>query len=84
MTTLDQRIRQAEHRLFDELGLNVHERFLELPSTGLRLRVLAAGHGRPLPLLHGVTQTGAIWGTADAQTQRLRTTGDRPAGSWLV
>lgn len=61
MTTLDNRARQAEQRLFDELGLAVQERFLELPRSGLRLRVLAAGRGLPLLLLHGVTQTAAVW-----------------------
>jgi pimeloyl-ACP methyl ester carboxylesterase len=67
MTTLETRIRQAEQRLFDELGLDVQERFVELPSTRLRLRVLAAGSGRPLLLLHGVTQTGAVWAPLQAE-----------------
>jgi pimeloyl-ACP methyl ester carboxylesterase len=61
MTTLDTCIRQAEQRMFDEFDLNVQERVLELPSTRLRVRVLAAGSGHPLLLLHGVTQTAAVW-----------------------
>src|SRR3954447_3406579 len=58
---LEERIRGAEHALFAEAQLDVDEFFLDLPRTGLRLRVLAHGEGPPLVLLHGVSLSAAAW-----------------------
>jgi len=57
--TLDDRIRAAESRLFDRVGLRPEESFLDLPSA--RLRVLSVGSGPPLVMLHGVSLAAAAW-----------------------
>jgi pimeloyl-ACP methyl ester carboxylesterase len=59
--TLDSRIRRAEERLFESSGLDATAAFVELGRTGVRLRVLSFGSGRPLLLLHGVTLSAAAW-----------------------
>lgn len=59
--TLEQRIRNAEADLFRNVGAEVEESFLDLANTGIRLRLLAAGSGSPLVLLHGVTLSAAAW-----------------------
>ena len=59
--TLEQRIRNAEADLFRNVGAEVEESFLDLANTGIRLRLLAAGRGSPLVLLHGVTLSAAAW-----------------------
>jgi pimeloyl-ACP methyl ester carboxylesterase len=58
---LDHRIREAETRLFERHGLQPEESFLDLASTGVRLRVLSVGAGPPLVLFHGVTLAAAVW-----------------------
>ncbi len=58
---LERRIRAAEARLFARYGLVVEESFAELASSGLRLRILTAGAGPDLVLLHGSALTSAIW-----------------------
>jgi pimeloyl-ACP methyl ester carboxylesterase len=59
--TLEQRIHSAEARLFATVGAEVDESFLELGTTGLRVRLLSRGSGRPLVLLHGVSLSAAAW-----------------------
>jgi pimeloyl-ACP methyl ester carboxylesterase len=58
---LDQRIREAETRLFARSGLQPEESFLDLASAQVRLRVLSVGTGTPLLMLHGVTLAAAVW-----------------------
>jgi hypothetical protein len=57
---LDQRIREAETRLFARGGLQPEESFLDLASAQVRLRVLSVGTGTPLLMLHGVTLAAAV------------------------
>ncbi len=59
--TLEQRIRHAEADLFQTVGAQVDESFLELATTGARLRLLSHGSGPPLVLLHGVSLSAAAW-----------------------
>ncbi len=59
--SLEDRIRAAERELFSGLGLELSESFLALRRTGLRVRVLSAGTGRPLVFLHGVSLSTAVW-----------------------
>lgn len=59
--TLEERIRKAEADLFDTVGAEVEESFLELASTGARVRLLAHGSGPPVVLLHGVSLSAAAW-----------------------
>ena len=58
---LERRIHDAERDLFAALGADVEESFLELAQTGLRVRVLSHGHGPAVVLLHGVSESAAIW-----------------------
>ena len=53
--TVEHRIHQVEAALFDSVGAEVEESFLDLATTGVRVRLLAAGSGPPLLLLHGVS-----------------------------
>ncbi len=57
----EHRIREAEARLFARGGLQPEESFLDLGAAGVHLRVLSAGTGPPLVLLHGVSLAAAIW-----------------------
>jgi pimeloyl-ACP methyl ester carboxylesterase len=59
--TLEQRIHAAEADLFATVGAEVNESFLELTTSGSRLRVLSSGSGSPLVLLHGVSLSAAAW-----------------------
>jgi pimeloyl-ACP methyl ester carboxylesterase len=58
---LEQRIHDAERELFAATGADVTESVLELAQTGLRVRVLSHGHGPPVVLLHGVSESAAVW-----------------------
>ncbi len=58
---LDDRIRNAERRLFARYELEPQESFVDLPSAEVRLRVLSVGAGPVLVLLHGVSLAGAAW-----------------------
>jgi pimeloyl-ACP methyl ester carboxylesterase len=57
----EQRIRDAEGNLFAAVGADVEEFFLDLAQTGLRVRVLSHGRGPAVVLLHGVSESAAIW-----------------------
>ena len=59
--SLEQRIRSAETDLFHSVGAEVDESFLDLPNTGIRIRLLSYGNGPPVVLLHGVSLTAAAW-----------------------
>jgi pimeloyl-ACP methyl ester carboxylesterase len=59
--SLDRRIRSAEDRLFETYGLRPVERFVDLPTARVRLRVLGLGTGPPLVFLHGVSLAAAAW-----------------------
>jgi 2-hydroxy-6-oxonona-2,4-dienedioate hydrolase len=56
-----QAFRLSEQRLFDHYGLQVEERFLDLPKPPLRARVLVAGDGPPLVMVHGGLSVAASW-----------------------
>ena len=58
---LERRIHDAERNLFAAVGADVDEFFLELAQTGLRVRVLSHGRGPAVVLLHGVSESAAIW-----------------------
>jgi pimeloyl-ACP methyl ester carboxylesterase len=58
---LDQRIRDAEARLFMHSDLQPEESFVDLGSAQVRLRVLSVGAGPPLVMLHGVSLAAAVW-----------------------
>jgi pimeloyl-ACP methyl ester carboxylesterase len=58
---LERRIHDAERDLFAAVGAEVEEFFLDLARTGLRVRVLSHGRGPAVVLLHGVSESAAIW-----------------------
>lgn len=53
--------RDAERSLFEHYGVDVDERFVDLPAPRLRVRVLVVGSGRPLVLIHGGLGVAAQW-----------------------
>jgi len=59
--TLEHRIRDAEADLFAMLGIHVQESTLALARSGLKLRMIAHGSGRPVLLLHGISLGAAAW-----------------------
>ena len=59
--TLEERIHKAEADLFHTAGAEVDESFLDLATTGVRVRLLVHGSGPPLVLLHGVSLSAAAW-----------------------
>jgi pimeloyl-ACP methyl ester carboxylesterase len=59
--SLERRIHDAERNLFAAIGADVDEFVLELAQTGLRVRVLSHGRGPAVVLLHGVSESAAIW-----------------------
>jgi 2-hydroxy-6-oxonona-2,4-dienedioate hydrolase len=58
---LERRIHDTESNLFAAVGADVEEFFLDLARTGLRVRVLSHGRGPAVVLLHGVSESAAIW-----------------------
>jgi 2-hydroxy-6-oxonona-2,4-dienedioate hydrolase len=54
-----ERYRQAERAVWNRYGLAPTERFIELASPAVRLRVLEVGSGEPILFLHGTVGPGA-------------------------
>jgi pimeloyl-ACP methyl ester carboxylesterase len=54
-----ERYREAERELWDHYGLEPNERFLDLDSPAVRLRVLEVGSGDPLLFVHGTVGPGS-------------------------
>jgi len=69
---LERRIHDAESDLFAAVGADVDEFFLDLARTGLRVRVLSHGHGPAVILLHGVTESAAIWAPLFPELRHFR------------
>jgi pimeloyl-ACP methyl ester carboxylesterase len=66
------RLAAAERRLHARYGLRVAERYLELAQPRLRVRVLEAGGGPPLLLLHGITLLADHWAPLLAELPGFR------------
>jgi len=69
---LERRIHDAERNLFAAVGADVDESFLELAQTGLRVRVLSHGRGPAVVLLHGVSESAAIWAPLFTKLRHFR------------
>jgi pimeloyl-ACP methyl ester carboxylesterase len=69
---LERRIHDAEGNLFAAVGAEVGEFFLDLAQTGLRVRVLSHGRGPAVVLLHGVSESAAIWAPLFAKLGHVR------------
>jgi pimeloyl-ACP methyl ester carboxylesterase len=70
--TLEDKIRDAETRLFEAAGLDPDASFVELRRTGVRLRVLGFGSGQPVVLLHGLANSAATWTSLLAELDGFR------------
>lgn len=57
----EERYRSAERALWDHWGLRPQERWVQLPSTGTRVRVLDVGHGPPVLFVHGAAVGASCW-----------------------
>jgi pimeloyl-ACP methyl ester carboxylesterase len=69
---LERRIHDAERNLFAAAGADVEEFFLDLAQTGLRVRVLSHGRGPAVVLLHGVSESAAIWAPLFTKLRHFR------------
>ena len=69
---LEQRIHDAERNLFAAVGADVDEFVLELAQTGLRVRVLSHGRGPAVVLLHGVSESAAVWAPLFTKLRHFR------------
>ncbi len=68
----ENRFREAERRLFDAAGVEHRERWLELPTLGVRTRVLEAGAGEPVLFLHGGPMAAGTWAYVAAALRGFR------------
>jgi pimeloyl-ACP methyl ester carboxylesterase len=69
---LEQRIHDAERNLFADVGADVDEFVVELAQAGLRVRVLSHGRGPAVVLLHGVSESAAIWAPLFTKLRHFR------------
>jgi pimeloyl-ACP methyl ester carboxylesterase len=69
---LERRIHDAERDLFAAVGVDVEESSLELAQVGLRVRVLSHGRGPAVVLLHGVSESAAIWAPLFPELRQFR------------
>jgi len=58
-----ERYREAERALWNYYGLEATERFIDLHSPAVRLRVLEVGSGEPVLFVPGTAGTGPYWGS---------------------
>lgn len=82
-TNLEQRIHGAERELFDAVGAEIDESVLDLARTGLRVRVLSHGQGPSVVLLHGVSESAAIWAPLFTELRDFRLLAVDPPGHGL-
>jgi 2-hydroxy-6-oxonona-2,4-dienedioate hydrolase len=69
---LERRIHDAEGNLFSAIGADVEEFCLDLARTGLRVRVLSHGRGPAVVLLHGASESAAIWAPLFTELRHFR------------
>src|SRR6185437_7581523 len=69
----------AEQALFREVGLDYEVRWVEIPSLGIKARVLEAGEGKPLVFVHGGAAFAGNWAQLMARLKNRRMLAvDRP------
>lgn len=66
------RLRDAEARVWDEVGLAPTELRVPLPTLGSDVRVLEAGTGPPVLFVHGASVAAASWADLAARLPRFR------------
>jgi pimeloyl-ACP methyl ester carboxylesterase len=57
------RYREAERSLWHHYGLEPNQRFVEVSSPAVRLRVVEVGSGPPVLFIPGTAGTGPYWGS---------------------
>ena len=57
------RLRDAERRMWDAVGVLPTERRLDLQQTGVQVRVQEVGDGPPILFVHGASNSGTSWAT---------------------
>jgi len=67
-----ERYRQAERTLWGHYGLDPTERFIDLDSPRVRLRVVEVGSGDPVLFVPGSAGTGPYWGALVRELNGLR------------
>lgn len=73
------RFLEAEREFFEHSGVSVRSSFAELPRLGLRARVLEAGAGDPILMLHGGGGVAGLFAPLMARMPRGRLVApDRP------
>ncbi len=68
----EEHYRAAEQALWASVGASVTERSLDLPATGVRVRVQELGDGQPILFIHGANTSGASWATLAARLPGYR------------
>ena len=68
----EQAYRRAEERLWASCDLWPREHEIELPRSGVRVRVQEVGEGEPVLYLHGAPNAGATWAPLVARTPGFR------------
>jgi pimeloyl-ACP methyl ester carboxylesterase len=58
---LREQFEAAEQALFKEVGLDYRVQWIEIPSLGIKARVLEAGEGEPLVFVHGGAAFAGNW-----------------------
>lgn len=81
--------RQAEQRLWDEVGISPSERYVRPGALGVDIRVQEVGSGPPVLFLHGGPAAGASWapvlaGLRDARCLVVDRPGTGLSGSLAV
>ena len=66
------RYRSAEQMLWEHYGLQPAERFVDVASPPVRLRVNEVGSGVPVLFLHGMLGTGPYWGPLVRELEGFR------------
>jgi pimeloyl-ACP methyl ester carboxylesterase len=68
----EERFRQAEKAFWRHYGLEPRERFVEVGSPPVRLRVQEVGTGQPIPFVHGTGGSGAYFAPLIRELQQFR------------
>lgn len=67
-----ERYRQAERALWGHYGLEPSERFIDVDSPRVRLRVVEVGAGEPVLFVPGTAGTGPYWGALVRELKGFR------------
>jgi 2-hydroxy-6-oxonona-2,4-dienedioate hydrolase len=73
MKTRERRYREAERALWKHVGVVPHEHWIDLPTSGARLRVQELGEGPRVLFIHpGGPNSGTTWALVASRLQHFR------------